>query len=77
MWRSEGNLGGPVLSHCSPFNGRGRGGGKKSKAEEESKKGKGDGKRKDTEEGREAEVRASVYFITLLEVFINLLKSHG
>lgn len=40
-------------------------------AGEESKKGKGDGKRKDTEGEREAEMRASVYFIALLEVFVS------
>lgn len=40
-----------------------------SKGGEESKKGKGNGKRKNR--GREAEVRASVYFITLLEVFVS------
>lgn len=44
---------GPVLSHCSPFNGRGSEGGWELEQSEgeESKKGKGDGKRKDTEKG--------------------------
>lgn len=62
---------GPVLSHCSPFKGRGRGGGNKRpkrgrRVRRERAMGRGR-----TEEGREAEVRASVYFITLLEVFVS------
>lgn len=63
VWRSEDDLGSQssVSVHLLT----------EGEAGEESKKGKGDGKRKDTEGGREAEVRASVYFIALLEVFVS------
>lgn len=78
---------GTVLSHCSPFKGRGRGGGNKrpkrgreeeTKAGEESKKGKGDGKRKNRGRKGGGSESFSVFYHFVGGVrFINLSKSHG